>query len=373
MNTHFSIFGTIPAKADSTSVPSSTVCEVFSAYIRTRVFVVDRDDTDRVTVGLLDDGGVLSCFGDPSVSASFLRRGRVAYLSAATRVALASATVVNRGPFAGHLFSSLGEFGVRHLAVEVLVGLARKAGLSRTRLGKSAVGRILGFGVRGRGFSGGVGFSRLLARSRVAKLGPRGAVTGRGVDDPMGELRFGSATVTLTRRRGRGGAPAMEELSEPQPDPQETTLEAQDLDPPPLLRARPHPSTPLSLPAAPSTNSSPAGKLSKSPSERASSFPSQGSCSTKDSLISTVTFFSSLASSTTPLSSLLFPLSFLSFKITVSLLTGSSFSISSAFCTVGTLSLTWDSTGGESQVSPAQVALSSSILRLGVTCSVTIK
>lgn len=228
-------------------------------------------------VGRRDDGGVLSCFGDPSGSASRRLRGKVAYLSAAALVALASTTVASRGPFEGHLFSSLGELGVRHLAVDVLVGFARSAGLSRTRLGKSAVGRMRGFGVSGRGFSGGVGFSRLLARSRVARLGPRGAVTGRAVVVPTGELRFGSVTLTLTRRRGRGGAPARDELSEPQPEPHDTTLEAHDRDPPPLLRARPQPSTPLSLPAAPSTSSSPAGRLSRSPRDLASSFGSLGS------------------------------------------------------------------------------------------------
>lgn len=282
--------------------------------------MVERDEAERVTVGLRDDGGVPSCFGEPSGSASRLRRGRVAYLSAATRVAFASVTVVNRGPLAGHLFSSLGELGVRHRAVEVLVGFARSAGLSRTRLGRSAVGRIRGFGVSGRGFSGGVGFSRLLARSRVARLGPRGAVTGRGAAEPTGELRFGSVTLTLTRRRGRGGAPASDELSEPQPDPHDTTLDAHDLDPPPLLRARPQPSTPLSLPAAPSASSSPAGKLSRSPSDLASSLGSLGSGSTKGSfstgtglLISAFT----VSRITSALSSFLISLSFLSSQLSL--------------------------------------------------------
>lgn len=244
----------------------------------------DREEQDRVTVGRREDGGVPSCRGEPSESASRRLLGNVAYLSAATLVAFASVFVDNRGPFAGHLFSSLGEFGVRHLAVDVLVGLARRAGLSRTKFGRSAVGRIRGFGVSGRGFSGGVGFSRLLARSRVAKLGPRGAVTGRGGLDPIGEPRFGSVTLTLTRRLGRGGAPARDELSDPQPEPHETTLEAHDRDPPPLLSARPHPSTPLSLPAAPNASSSPAGKLSRSPRDLASSFASHDSFSTKGSL-----------------------------------------------------------------------------------------
>lgn len=271
-------------------------------------------------VGRRDEGGVPSCLGDPSGSTSRFRLGRVPYLSAAIRAAFVSVTGVSRGPFDGHRFSSLGEFGVRHLAVEVFVGLARRAGLSRIRFGKSAVGRIRGFGVRGLGFSGGIGFSRLLARSRVAKLGPRGAVTGLGVDDPTGELRFGSVTFTFTRRRGRGGAPASEELSEPQPDPHETTLDAHDLDPPPLLRALPHPSTPLSLPAAPSTSSSPAGKLSRSPSDLASSFTSQGSFSKNGSLNTpTDSLSSSTASATIPLSSLLLSLSFL--KSTSSLFT----------------------------------------------------
>lgn len=279
-----SIFGIFPAKASSISFPSSTVCEVFSAYIRTRALIVDREDDDLETVGLLEDGGVPSCLGELSASTSRRLRGNVPYLSAATRVALASEVGVSLGPIVGHRFSSHGEFGVRHLAAEVFVGFARSAGLSRTRLGKSAVGRIRGLGVSGRGFSGGVGFSRLRARSLVARFGPRGAVTGRGVEDPTGEQRFGSLTFTLTRRLGRGGAPANEELSDPQPEPQDTTLEAHDLDPPPLLSARPHPSTPLSLPAAPSASSSPAGKLSMSPSDLASSNTSQFSFSTNNSL-----------------------------------------------------------------------------------------
>lgn len=274
--------------------------------------MVVREEAERVTVGRRDEGGVPSCLGEPSGSASRLLRGSVAYLSAVALVALTSATVVNRGPFAGHLFSSLGEFGVRHRAVEVLVGFARNAGLSRTRFGKSAVGRIRGLGVSGRGFSGGVGFSRLLARSRVARLGPRGAVTGRGAAELTGELRFGSATLTLTRRRGRGGAPASDELSEPQPEPQDTTLEAHDLDPPPLESARPQPSTPLSLPAAPRASSSPAGKLSRSPNDLASSLGSTGSCSMKGSLGSGVEHLPSVftVSTLTLLSTFLFSLSF---------------------------------------------------------------
>lgn len=284
------------------SVPTKTVCEIFSAYILTRVLVADLDETDRDTVGLLEEGGVLSCLGEDSGSTSRLLRGKVPYLSAATRVADASAAVDSRWPFVGHFFSSTGEFGVLHLAADVFVGLARRAGLSRTRFGRSVVGLIRGLGVRGRGFSGGVGFSLLLARSRVARLGPRGAVTGLGPEDPTGELLFGSATVTFTRRRGRGGAPASEELSEPHPEPQETTLDAQERDPPPLLSARPHPSTPLSLPAAPSANSSPAGKLSRSPIERASSIASHDPFSTNDSLKSTLSLLQS--SKTSPAVSL---------------------------------------------------------------------
>lgn len=271
MTPYLSIFGVIPASADSISVPNRMVCEIFSAYILTLVLVVDRDDTDLLTVGRRDVGGVISCFGDPSQSSRLLR-GRVPYLSAAIRVAVASAAV-RRDPLVGHFFSLHGEFGVRHLAADVLVGFALSAGLSRTKLGRSVDGRILGLGVSGRGFSGGMGFSRLLARSLVARLGPRGAVAGRGVDVPTGDVLafWGSVRVTLTRRRGRGGAPANEELSEPHPDPQETTLEAHERDPPPLLKARPHPSTPLSDPAAPKTTSSQTGKLSNSPNERTSS------------------------------------------------------------------------------------------------------
>lgn len=265
--------------------------------------MAQREDADLETVGLLDVGGVVSCLGEPSVSVSRFLRGKVAYLSEVDRVTVFSGFGVSRGPLVGHLFSSHGELGVRHRADEVLVGFARNAGLSLTRFGRSPLGLIRGLGVSGRGFSGKVGFSLLLARSLVAKFGPRGAVAGRGVDEPIGELRFGSGTFTFTRRRGRGGAPANEELSEPQPEPHDTTLEAHDLDPPPLLSARPQPSTPLSLPAAPSASSSPAGKLSRSPSDLASSFVSHASCSPNDCL-KIVKGSCSTVSTTTPLSSL---------------------------------------------------------------------
>lgn len=353
-NIYLSIFGCRPPNAASISAPSNTVCTVFSAYILTRILVVDRDDVDLVIVGRRDEGGVTSCFGEPSLS-SLRRRGKVPYLSAAIRVALVSMTFDSLGPFVvGHRFSSLGEFGVLHRAAEVFVGLARRAGLSLTRLGRSPVGRMRGLGVRGLGFSGGTGFSRLRALSRVARLGPLGAVTGRGVDALKGVFFCGSANVTLTRRRGLGGAPATEELSEPQPEPQDTTLEAQDREPPPLLNARPHPSTPLSLPAAANASSSTAGRLSRS-SDRASSFTSQVSGSTLVSGFPSVFF--SLVSNTTPLS----------FSQAV---VGASFSVfASSVLGSSTSSVTNGGSSTGSLPTPMDTLPSSSMAGCSVTCS----